>query len=95
MFGGPARVAEITGADLSRVYRWTYPKSRGGTGGRVPERHEAALLAAAAREGIALTAEDFRPTAAPASAQPHSAPPGRPMRYGLGRIAALLGRFLP
>lgn len=37
---GVDKVAEITGKHVSRVYRWMYPKSRGGTGGLIPQPPE-------------------------------------------------------
>lgn len=57
--GGYARVAGITGKSLTRVYRWTYPKNRGGTGGVIPTNSARRLLEWAQREGIALAAADF------------------------------------
>ncbi len=35
-FGGPDAVQEITGADRTRVYRWTQPREKGGTDGIIP-----------------------------------------------------------
>lgn len=61
LFGGEAKVAEITGASISRVYRWTYDEARGGTGGRIPERHWPALFVAAKAQGIKLTPNDLYP----------------------------------
>lgn len=58
-FDGPANVSEVTGASISRVYRWTYGTDRGGTGGRVPQKHWASLLAAAKSRGIPLTLDDL------------------------------------
>lgn len=43
----------------SCVYRWTYPRERGGSGGVIPGRHQSALLNAAHKSGIDLAAEDF------------------------------------
>jgi hypothetical protein len=57
--GGHQQVAEMAAVDLTRVYRWTYPKERGGTGGLVPARHQAVLLDAARSRGIDLKPEDF------------------------------------
>lgn len=58
-FGGPQAVAEIVGRDVSRIHRWTYPKERGGTDGRIPQPCQGALLKAAREQGIDLTPADF------------------------------------
>lgn len=60
--GGAAIVSEWTSVHVTRVRRWTYPKSRGGTGGLVPAAHQAPLLAAARARGIPLEPADFFPT---------------------------------
>lgn len=57
--GGHAAVAEILGINLSSVYRFTYPRERGGTGGLIPTRYQRTLLAAARERGLDLTPEDF------------------------------------
>jgi hypothetical protein len=44
--GGAVRTAEIVGVKPPTVYRWTYPKERGGTGGLVPAKYQTTLLAA-------------------------------------------------
>ncbi len=51
---GPTAVAKIVGIDRSQVHRWTLPKERLGTGGRVPRRHWEALLDYAQSKGIEL-----------------------------------------
>ena len=57
--GGHKAVALITGAKLSAVYRWTYPRSRGGRGGVIPRGPQAKLIEAARAGLVNLTAEDF------------------------------------
>ncbi len=57
--GGAQAVAALCGLDVASVHKWKYPKERGGTGGIIPSRHQGALLAAARRLGIGLSAEDF------------------------------------
>jgi hypothetical protein len=57
--GGHAAVAEILGVDVSRVYRFTYPKERGGTDGTIPTKHQQVLLDGAAARGIELRPADF------------------------------------
>lgn len=58
-FGGPQRVADITGRHVSRVHRWAYPRERGGTGGVIPHDEAEKLLEFARQNGIAVGAEDF------------------------------------
>lgn len=57
--GGPQAVAEMVGVHVSRVYRWTYDRSRGGTGGRIPAARQQQLLREARRRRIHLRPEHF------------------------------------
>ncbi|SOD41341.1 hypothetical protein [Nitrosovibrio sp. Nv4] len=41
------------------IYRWTYPKTRGGTGGKIPSSALDAVIRAARLEGILITADDL------------------------------------
>ena len=43
----------------SVIFRWTYPKVKGGTNGRIPSGAVDDVKAAARLEGIYLTPEDF------------------------------------
>lgn len=61
--GGAQEVARITGRDVSRVYRWTYPRERGGSGGIIPHGEATKLLAWARETGASLSAADFFATA--------------------------------
>ena len=56
---GTAIVSEITGAHVTRVYRWMREKAVGGTGGLIPGRHHQQILAAARERGIDLSAEEL------------------------------------
>ncbi len=56
---GIDKVSEITGKHVSRVYRWMYPKDRGGTGGLIPQGDAPALLAYAKANEIELDAAEF------------------------------------
>jgi hypothetical protein len=47
------------GSALSAPYRWQHEKSRGETGGLIPQPHHRRLLDYADAHGIALTAEEF------------------------------------
>jgi hypothetical protein len=57
--GGPNAVAQITGLHRTRVSSWQRSRAAGGTDGRVPQKHHAALLAFAREKGIELKAEEF------------------------------------
>ena len=57
--GGHHAVASMLGIHPSRVYRWTYPPERGGTGGIVPSKHQARLMIAARQMGVELSPNDF------------------------------------
>ena len=59
--GGHAQVAQWLGLSLTQVYRWTYPRERGGTGGLVPARRQGELLAKARAAGVDLEPADFFP----------------------------------
>jgi hypothetical protein len=57
--GGEAKVAAIAGTARSAPYRWQQEKSRGGTGGLIPQAYHRGLLDYADANGIALAAEEF------------------------------------
>jgi hypothetical protein len=59
--GGHQAVAEMLGVDISRVYRFTYPKSKGGTGGLIPAWHMPTLIEKARLRGIEIGPDDFFP----------------------------------
>lgn len=63
--GGEAKVAEITGMAFTAPYRWQHDKSKGGTGGLIPQAHHRVLLDYARTNNIDLTAEDFLAPATP------------------------------
>ena len=65
--GGFEAVAAMTRRSEVRVRRWTYPKSRGGTGGLIPADVQQVLLAAARNQGIDLRPEHFFPDASAAA----------------------------
>jgi hypothetical protein len=86
--GGHQAVADMLQVDVSRVYRWTYPRDRGGSDGVIPAKHQMRLLAEAGSRGITLSPNDFfdvpgaltplpvAPVATPApiAPEPHSDP---------------------
>jgi hypothetical protein len=47
--------------DLATVYRWTYSKERGGTGGVIPKESLHDVVKAARTEGLYLSPEDLDP----------------------------------
>lgn len=57
--GGPKAVAAMLGVDLSWVYRWTYPKESGGTGGLIPAKYQSRLLEEARKRDLPLRPEHF------------------------------------
>lgn len=58
-FGGASRLSNLTGIDKSSVYRWTYPKAKGGTEGAIPHANHGRILAVALRNKIKLTRSDL------------------------------------
>lgn len=59
-FGGVPALAKAAGLSLNSVYKWTYPKERGGTGGLIPADKLPVVLDAAAAAGIEITVDDLR-----------------------------------
>lgn len=45
----------------SNVYRWNYPKEKGGTGGIIPTASQPFVIEAARLEGVFITTEDWDP----------------------------------
>ena len=64
MCGGVKALSQMINVAKSNVYRWSYPVERGGSGGMIPTRQQAKLLAAARAKGIDLRPEHFFPKAA-------------------------------
>lgn len=60
--GGPTAVSKIVGVHRTRVSSWKRSRASGGTDGRIPQDHHAALLAFARENGVSLSAEDFLST---------------------------------
>lgn len=58
-FGGRDAFREKYKISESRLYRWTAPAAKGGTGGRVPSKHQQKLLDLARAENVDLKPEDF------------------------------------
>lgn len=64
--GGPVRLARLLTkhgypTNTATIYRWTYPKEKGGTGGLVPTAALNQLLYIARIEGVLITADDLNP----------------------------------
>jgi hypothetical protein len=59
IFGGATKLARLTNIDSSSVYRWNYPKEKGGTDGAIPHANHGKILAAAHRNGIKITRSDL------------------------------------
>lgn len=60
-FGGAQVLAELLNINVSNVHRWTYPKSRGGTGGVIPTRHQLKILKIGKKKKIKVNPQDFFP----------------------------------
>lgn len=60
-FGGATALANLLNCHVTRIYRWTYPVERGGTGGLVPQRHHVALLKLAKHHNVKLRPADLYP----------------------------------
>lgn len=59
---GAKRLASWTGRHHSRVHAWSWPVSKGGTGGVVPHKVRAKIIAGAKADlGLELTLADFEP----------------------------------
>jgi hypothetical protein len=67
--GGEAAVSKITGTAYTAPYRWQQPRSKGGTGGLIPQRHHPGLLSYARDNQIDLSPADFLPSEEAACAQ--------------------------
>ncbi len=65
-FSGPRNLSKMLkaagyGRNFSSVYRWSYPVSKGGTGGVVPSSAMYEIIHAARLAGIVLSLEDMDP----------------------------------
>lgn len=60
-FGGERLLAEALGVSRVSVYRWSYPRHRGGSEGLIPTRRMEEIQKAARLAGILLNAEDLSP----------------------------------
>jgi hypothetical protein len=59
--GGEAMVSFITGTAYTAPYRWQAARTKGGTGGLIPQRYHRKLIDYARSKGIPLNAEEFLP----------------------------------
>ncbi len=59
--GGARKVAHLLGVHRTAVYKWTWTKEKGGTGGLIPFNHARKVIDAAKECGLSLTADDFLP----------------------------------
>jgi hypothetical protein len=57
--GGAAIVSFITGTAYTAPYRWQAARTKGGTGGLIPQRYHRKLIDYASSQGIPLSAEEF------------------------------------
>jgi len=59
--GGLTAVAGAAGVSVTSVQRWRLPKRKGGSGGTVPNRHVATLMAFAVKRNVYLGFHEFFP----------------------------------
>lgn len=59
--GGVRNVSLMLGISPKTIYKWTYRREYGGTGGLIPHRRQLELMVAAKQHGIDLGPEDFFP----------------------------------
>lgn len=57
--GGANVAASVAGVKIQTAYRWTYPKERGGTDGKIPYKYHNALLDYANLNHLDLEPVDF------------------------------------
>lgn len=58
-FGTAYKLSKAIGVEPQTVYRWTYPKDKGGADGVIPLGQHQRIYDAAKRLGIRVTLEDF------------------------------------
>jgi len=58
LFGGAYELADAIGVSHVSVYRWTYPRQRGGTAGYVPAFQIPRIIEAASQRGIKIRGYD-------------------------------------
>lgn len=62
-FGGAIKLAKLLGVEESTVFRWDYPRSKGGTDGIIPGKSLRRVLQLAQQQSISITPADLYPTA--------------------------------
>ena len=60
-FGGPLELARAIGYTAAAVYKWNYPRSKGGCHGLIPTRAMERIQSMARMFGVLLTDEDLKP----------------------------------
>lgn len=58
-FGGVRETARVLDISSSTVSRWQKDREEGGTGGRVPTKHQSAVLKHSEDRGLGLTPADL------------------------------------
>lgn len=59
-FGGVGAMSAATGFSVNSIYKWTYAKEKGGTGGVIPGDKLPVVLGVARDRGIDITVDDLR-----------------------------------
>lgn len=60
-FGGPLELAGILKCSAARIYKWNYPRSKGGCNGLIPTKAMDAIITLARLHGVLLTDDDLKP----------------------------------
>lgn len=58
-FGGVSELARLSGWSANSIYKWTYPKSKGGTGGLIPTDKQADVYRLSLAHSKGVAPEDF------------------------------------
>ena len=70
---GIAQLKKWTGLTITQIYRWDYPREKGGCGGIIPQKHYQTILTNALASGVPLDRGDFLPSL-PAETKPAPGP---------------------
>ena len=76
LFGGVKSLANAINKDPATIYRWTYPKNKGGTGGLIPSAALRKITEAAQHLNISLYEHEFITLD-----QRHSSSPAHPHQF--------------
>lgn len=61
LFGSPYKMSQYVRVSPAQIYKWTWPKEKGGTGGLIPAQAMAEVLRGARLAGILIGPDDLYP----------------------------------